>query len=283
MMTNRSELSSRLHGMKKATAKAVTFVTAFFVPAIALMAFSFSALAQQGVSLEQRIKHLEELSQTRNKVQADLSYQLSELQREIRSLTGQIEDNSFKLKQIQERQRDLYRDIENRLSNIGSSNLASGAAVSARAAPRGGRANLSKGVTNTNIKPTLSAGVTGEVRREFESAFALVRNKNYTAAIKAFSAFLNKYPNNSYSANAHYWIGQVYLVQNNVAEAAKQFSVLISSFPKSNKIDASKLKLADIYVKQNKRAEAKALYAEVVKNGSATQQQLARKGLEKIK
>ncbi len=283
MMKNRPELSSRLHGVKKVAVKAVTSVTAFFIPVIVLSTFSFSTLAQQGISLEQRIRQLEELSQTRNKVQADLSYQLSGLQREIRTLTGQIEDNSFKLKQIQERQRDLYRDIENRLSNLGSPNLGSGTVASTQTASRGGSADLPQPATNTNVKAPALTGATGEVRREFESAFALVRNKNYAAAIKAFGAFLNKYPNNSYSANAHYWMGQVYLVQNNVTEAVKQFSTLISGFPKSNKIDASKLKLADIYVKQGKRVEAVALYTEVAINGSATQQQLARKGLEKTK
>lgn len=285
MMKNRSELSSRLHGIKKVVVKAVTSVTAFFISVIVLSTFSLSCLAQQGVSLEQRIRHLEELSQTRNKVQADLSYQLSELQREIRSLTGQVEDNSFKLKQIQERQRDLYRDIENRLSTLNSGSTGSSRSASSGAGSAVSSSTNPKRTTPTTANATRSvpSGATGGVRREFESAFALVRNKNYAAAISAFSTFLNKYPNNSYSANAHYWMGQVYLVQNNTLDAADQFSTLISGFPSSNKIDASKLKLADIYAKQGKRAEAKALYTQVAKNGSATQQQLARKGLEKTK
>ena len=102
--------------LNKSLFRTVTFVTVFFAPFVGLSLASFSAQAESSkMSLEQRILHLEELNQTRNKVQADISYQLSELQREVRLLTGQVEDNSFKLKQIQDRQRDLYRDIESRL------------------------------------------------------------------------------------------------------------------------------------------------------------------------
>ncbi len=271
MMKNRSEVLIRSRSMKKVTIKAVAHATAFFIPAIVLSLFSFSASAEKGVSMEQRIRHLEELSQTRNKVQADLTYQLSELQREIRSLTGQVEENDFKLKQIQERQRDLYRDIEQRLSGIKLGGAAS--------------TSMTQGTTRATgqAKQPVPIDATGEVRREFESAFKQVRNKNYAAAIKSFNIFLSKYPNNSYSANAHYWLGQVYLVQNNSSDAAKQFLALISQFPDSSKRDASKLKLADIYSKRKKWSEAKALYTEVEKNSSGTQQQLARKGLEKIK
>jgi tol-pal system protein YbgF len=228
---------------------------------------SFSAFAESSQSLEQRIQHLEELSQTRNKVQADTSYQLSELQREVRLLTGQVEDNNFKLKQIQDRQRDLYRDIESRLSGLSSQ-------------PAGSSKKSSKPVVN---KSTPAANNNGKVRRKFEAAFALVRNKDYKAAINAFSAFLTQYPASSYSANAHFWMGQVYLVQGNLNDAERQFTLLVSQFPDSSKVAAAKLKLGDIFVKQKKWADAKSYYSDVANNVTGAQGQLARKGLDKIK
>lgn len=256
--------------------KAVTFVTAFFVPVI-IAAVSFSAIAEsKQASLEQRIKHLEELNQTRNKVQADMSYQLSELQREIRDLTGQVEENTYKLKQIQDRQRDLYRDIENRLSGISNNGSASTTSQPV--------ANTTK---NTSVKPavktTQQTAESNNARREFEAAFALVRNKDYTAAVTAFEQFLVQYPNSNYSANARYWMGQVYLVQANLKDAQKQFEALITEFPKSAKADAAKLKLGDIFLKQEKWEQAKTQYTSVANSSSGAQQQLARKGLDKLK
>ena len=182
---------------------------------------------------------------------------------------------NFKLKQIQERQRDLYRDIENRLSNL------SGPSSSSPASNSLAVGNAKKPVTAKSV--VTSNDASGEIRREFEAAFALVRNKDYSSAITAFGSFLNKHPSSSYSANARYWMGQVYLVQNNSDDAAKQFLALISEFPTSGKAGAAKLKLADIYVKQKKWLDAKSLYSDVSKIGSSTQQQLARNGLQKVK
>lgn len=249
----------------KSLFRAVTFVTVFF----ATLA-SFSAQAESSQSLEQRILHLEELNQTRNKLQADISFQLSELQREVRSLTGQVEDNNFKLKQIQDRQRDLYRDIESRLSGL------SGQSV-------GNRSSNQTTKPAKNPTPTKTTAGSGEARRKFEAAFALVRNKDYSAAIIAFTDFLSEYPTSSYSANAHYWMGQVYLVQSNLNDAERQFAQLIAEFPDSPKSAAAKLKLGDIFLKQEKWADAKVYYTDVADNYTGAQGQLARKGLDKIK
>jgi len=263
----------------KSLFKAVTFVTVFFVSVIAVSTVSFDVHAKSNTkaeiqALELRIQHLEQLTETRNKVQADMSYQLSEIQREVRALTGQVEDNTFKLKQIQDRQRDLYRDIETRLS---------GMANQPTQKDKSAKPKSTRSIKKTSTATNANLADSGNARREFEAAFALVRNKNYTAAIAAFDKFLSEYPTSSYSANARYWMGQVYLVQNNLIDAEKQFAMLISEFPDSSKSAAAKLKLGDIFIKQEKWQEAKTYYSDVASNHTGAQQQLARKGLDKIK
>jgi tol-pal system protein YbgF len=255
--------------------KAVTSVTVFFASAIALSMNSFVVLAEsESLTLEQRIKHLEELNQTRNQVQADISYQLSELQREVRLLTGQVEDNTFKLKQIQDRQRDLYREIEDRLAASAQKNPAtSGTAITK---PADNNAVQAKNNDNRSTTNTVGAG------REFEAAFELVRNRKYDEALVAFEQFLAKHPNSNYSDNARYWMGQVYLVQGKLAEAEVQFSALISEFPNSAKVNVAKLKLGDIYLKSERWSEARNQYTQVLDNSKGSQQQLARKGLDKL-
>lgn len=265
---------------KQSLFKAVTFVTVFFVPVMGLSLASFGVVAESSLSLEQRVQHLEQLNQTRNQVQADISYRLNELQREVRSLTGQVEDNNFKLKQIQDRQRDLYREIESRLSGITSQTGSPTGTTNVSAT------DASKNTTTSgakNVAQGTDSSDSGAARRKFESAFSLVRNKDYKAAISAFSEFLEQYPASSYSANARYWMGQVYLVQGKLADAEKQFVKLISEFPSSPKTTAAKLKLADIFLKREKWADAKSYYTDVANNNTGAQLQLARKGLEIIR
>ncbi len=255
----------------RSSAKSVASATVFFVGSIFALTVSHSVTAQQSVSLEDRVKHLEELNQTRNKVQADISFQLAEIQREVRSLTGQVEDNSFKLKQIQERQRDLYRDIENRLSNLNAQPATS---------PQTTRPAAKKESPSTTA-PARTADRTAN--REFEAAFALVRSKDFSNAVVQLDAFLTKYPKSAYSDNARYWLGQVHLVQGNQDQAVTQFLSLISEFPDSTKRAAAQVKLGDIYSKQQKWAEAKQQYSNALTTATGTYKQLAQKGLDKLK
>ena len=258
----------------RSTAKSVALATVFFASTVTSLAVSNSVLAEaESLTLAERVKHLEQLNQTRNKVQADISFQLSEIQREVRQLTGQVEDNTFKLKQIQDRQRDLYRDIENRLSG-----LASKPAVTRQTT----RPVTSSSNTSSNSN-AVSSSTNRSGSKEFEAAFALVRNKNYSGAIAAFDSFLKQYPNGAYSDNARYWMGQVYLVQGQLEQAETQFSKLLVEFPQSLKLSAAQLKLGDIYLKQGNWEKAKTQYTTVANSSKGSSLQLARKGLDKIK
>lgn len=239
---------------------------------------SLPLYAESLLSLEQRINQLEQQNQTRNQLQSEMSMQLIELKKEVKELIGITEEQQFKLQQIQERQRDLYRDIENRFSGIPQG----GQPIADTETPAVPDQNLP--VISSNIADQVKqAVVTGDDRAEFEAAFKLVRNKQYAKAITSFEAFLQKYPNGSYSDNARFWIGQVYFAQSQFAEAEKQFISMRTEFPESSKLPAAIIKLAEIKTKQEKWQEAKALYNEVITNYTGSPQQLARKGLKDIK
>ncbi len=259
----------------RSNAKSVASATVFFVSSIFAVNLPNLSAAEQALSLEDRVKHLEELNQTRNQVQADISYQLSQIQREVRLLTGQVEDNSFKLKQIQDRQRDLYRDIENRLSGLATQSTGTGQA----GAKSSTTTSTPKAAKNNQTNPEVDRSA----NREFEAAFALVRAKDFTRAITALDAFLAKHPKSVYSDNARYWLGQVHLVQGNQDQAVTQFLSLISEFPDSSKRSAAQVKLGDIYVKQSEWEKAKEQYTAALNNSTGTYKQLAQKGLDKIK
>ncbi|WP_444995014.1 tol-pal system protein YbgF [Aliikangiella sp. IMCC44359] len=237
--------------------------------------FSLTSTAQSNLSLEQRITQLEKQNQTKNQLQSQMSMQLIELQNEVKELRGIVEEHQFKLQQIQERQRDLYRDIENRLSSLPRNTAPVSQTV------QNSKTTVAKPTTQPATK-SHNATSSGE-REEFEAAFKMVRNRQYAEAVKGFEAFLAKYPQGGFSDNARFWIGQVYFAQSKLEEAEKQFSLLRTEFPQSSKLATAILKLAEIKVKQQKWEEARALYNEVVSNHSGAQQQLARKGLLDLK
>ena len=101
--------------------------------ALAAVVFSSSLFAQSSASLEQRIVQLEQQNLTSNQLQSEMSMQLIELQKEVKDLRGIIEEHDYKLNQIQDRQRDLYRDIENRLSGLSNNSRPASSSASSAA------------------------------------------------------------------------------------------------------------------------------------------------------
>ncbi|MET1255772.1 tol-pal system protein YbgF [Aliikangiella maris] len=235
---------------------------------------SLSVFAQSQLSVEQRLQYLEQQLQTKTQLQAQMNQQLSALQDEVKELRGLVEEHGYQLNQIQERQRDLYRDIENRLSALPRT-----AVPTAQSSPPSTTAKTTRQPSQSVTTPTAS----GSERDAFEAAFKLVRNRQYSEAIKGFEEFLTQYPQGSFSDNARFWIGQVYFAQSNLVEAEKQFNLLRQDFPESTKLSTALLKLAEIKTKQGNWEEAKSLYNEIINNYGGAQQQLARKGLQELK
>ena len=249
------------------------FNTLLAVSAFAATAFlSLPVLAEESQStLQQRVTLLEQQAQTKNLLQSEMSIQLVELQKEVKELRGIIEEHDYKLQQIQERQREIYRDIENNRTNQ-PANVQS-------------TSSTTQSITSKPkvVQPNRQETASGDGRGEFEASFKLVRNKQYGEAIKGFEAFLVKFPTSAYADNARFWIGQVYYAQSNLVEAEKQFSLLRTEYPDSSKMSAAMLKLAEINVKQQNWQQAKTLYNEIMTKYTGAPQQLARKGLQDIK
>ena len=64
----------------------------------------------------------------------------------------------------------------------------------------------------------------------YRAAYALVQGRQFDEAIPAFQQFLQRFPGGLYAANAHYWLGELYLVKEPPdLEAARQSFVLLLS------------------------------------------------------
>ena len=77
------------------------------------------AHAQSGrLSLADRVARLEQQSQGGGQSTVDLLNRITELQAEVQALRGQIEQQNFKLQELEKRNRDQYIDLDGRLARI---------------------------------------------------------------------------------------------------------------------------------------------------------------------
>lgn len=79
----------------------------------------FDAHAQGRLSLSERVAKLEaDAAKDNNQASIDLLNRLNELQAEVQTLRGMVEQQTFQLEELKNRNRDLYADIDSRLARL---------------------------------------------------------------------------------------------------------------------------------------------------------------------
>lgn len=192
-------------------------------------------------------------------VQAEMFYRLQILQQEVQSLRGLVEEQAYELKRLKQQRLDDYVDLDRRISAV----------------TKGGAAVVPEKSGSTQAtEPTGSA--TGNELQHYRAAIRLVlKDKNYTEAITSFNQYLDAYPEGRYAANAQYWLGEIYLLQNELEQARQWFTRLLDSQPEHDKADDAKFKLGTVYHKLGDSQKAKSLLSEVA-SSDANAARLAR-------
>ena len=118
------------------------------------------------------------------------------------------------------------------------------------------------GLLDSNGQPEPASGVTGSPapvataalpeasepnanpKQLYETAYGYLLQRDYGSAETAFTDFLKKFPNDSLSGNAQYWLGETYFVRGQYKAAASSFLKGYSTYSQSGKAPDSLLKLA---------------------------------------
>ena len=88
------------------------------------------------------------------------------------------------------------------------------------------------------------AGESSDPKQLYETAYGYLLQRDYGAAEVAFDEFLKKFPADSLSGNAQYWLGESHFVRGQYKAAAGAFLKGYQSYAQSVKAPDSLLKLA---------------------------------------
>lgn len=214
------------------------------------------SIASSG-SVEDRVSSLERISNAQGQLLTQLQQQLSDNQRDIDSLRGQIQESQYQLNQIVERQKQIYQQIDN-LDSKGSSSANSSAAKPADTAVAD--------ATAKHEAATAPATGLGNVNTDYNNAVNLVLvKKQDDQAISAFQAFIKQYPDSTYQPNANYWLGQLYYKKGKKDDAAYYFAIVAKSYPKSPKAPEAMYKVGLIMQEKGQTEKANAVFQQVIK------------------
>lgn len=211
-------------------------------------------------SVEDRVTSLERISNAQGQLLNQLQQQLSDNQRDIDSLRGQIQESQYQLNQVVERQKQIYQQMDS-LSQGGaqSASAAAGAAGGAAAgasSDAGGSASAAAAATPSG----------GDENSDYNAAVSLaLEKKQYDQAISAFQSFVKQYPKSTYQPNANYWLGQLFYNKGKKDDAAYYFAVVVKNYAKSPKAPDAMYKVGIIMQEKGQADKAKAVFQQVIK------------------
>ncbi len=250
------------------------------LPALAL-GFSAPLLAE---TVEQRLERMERVLESQSLL--EMMERVDALQLEVQQLRGQLEEQQYQTNGMKSRQRELYLDIDRRMSRL---EREGGAASVAPASPPVNGATTptpltSAPLTTTNKVPaTTPAASTGtaapvtaapavvvnpqqlaEERVAYQKAFDLLRELRYEQATSAFRDFLNHYPNGRYAHIAQYWLGEAAYARRDFTQAISDYQALLANHPRSGKRADAMLKIGYCYQELKKPAESKRMMEQLI-------------------
>jgi tol-pal system protein YbgF len=206
---------------------------------------------------------------------ASLLGKVQNLQQELQELRGQLEVQGHELKLLKDQQLAFYKDLDARLHNTTSSAPAtistnsSAQPASPPVPPNHTSAATAATPSTTTVIPvsnhaTQSNNPADEQIR-YLAAYDLIKAKRFDDAITAMQSFINQYPKGGYTANAHYWLGELYMTQKNYPDATTQFTAVLQQFPSSSKAAPSQLKLAYALASSGKKQDAMVQLKQIIK------------------
>ncbi len=264
--------------------------------------------------LDARLGRIEKVVNNQSLVQ--LANQLDQLQAETKELRGEIETLQHDNETGQDRQRQLYLDVDRRLQALergqgavagqggGAGAFAGGAAgggqfanqagggagaasqsgaSGAGGAAFGSGATGATGATGAATGGPAGAQAGGNDQQAYEAAFNLIQSRHYPEAAKAFENFLANYPQSTLSDNAQYWLAETHYVQRDFSGALPLFQKVVDMYGQSSKVPDALLKVGYCDYELKMRDQARAALEKVVHDyPDTTAARLAQQRLDRM-
>lgn len=208
-----------------------------------------SAVADN-LTLEQRIMRMENLLVN----QAEQAQKIDQMRAEMTDMREMLEKQSYEMEQIKQRQRNLYQDMDRRLSD-----LESGKQISGSAAPIAPPVSVAAPAISAApvAAPADAATTDPDGKAAYDKAFGLLKDGRYAPSITEFRNFIQNYPQSKFLDNAQYWLAEACYVSRDYPTALKEFQKILTHYKDSGKLQGAELKIGYTYYEMQDWARAR--------------------------
>lgn len=262
-------------------------------------------VTDQKNEFDTKLKSIEERQKATASTVSDLLIQVQSMTSEFQMVTGRFEEMRFfseksqselteskeilnaKVKELETAVQDLssqIADVKKFLSiTIEEQKKAeemrkAGEAEKERKAQESTRATQKK----ESSANTAATSTKTKIKDIYMAAYQALREGKTTQAREKFNSILKDYPNNEYSDNARFWIGEAYYKEENYPDAILAYEELFKNNPDSDKVPGAMLKqgLAFYSIKDEKTGKI-ILEKLIEKYPESEPAKLARKKIDK--
>lgn len=227
---------------------------------------NYSQAYQQPLTTSQQLHKLQQ--QMQNLQAMNFSEQVQQLQQQVEKLQGQLQVQEHEIQKLKQQNAASVAPVTQTSLNQ------SPTVQTPQVQPKKIQAVAQpKTATPVNVSTQTIAAAPAQKpntnnflsdTNEFQAAYNLIVASKYPAAITAMNNYLQQYPNGQYAANAYYWLGELYLLQNNDVASIKNFQTVVTQYPSSKQVQDAMLKLGLIYYDSGNLLEAKTQLQKVV-------------------
>ena len=177
-----------------------------------------------------------------------IDMRIYDIERDIKNLTANLEDILFKIEDIITQVNNfeiVINSLENNIVDVKNENLASNDIIEIDPETKAEKNTLGslKISTDDNISNDIEKDTEEKVVNEeklspedqFQSAFDNIRNKKWEDAKKLLLNFIEENPKNQLAGSAHYWLGELYILEKKYRDAALILAEGYQKFPQSIK------------------------------------------------
>ncbi len=225
-------------------------------------------------STDDRLDRIEKMLS--NQTLLDMVERLDAMQAEMQQLRGSVEEQQHTIEGLKERQRELYLDVDRRLSRFeregGGASMPAPVVKAPAASSSSTQPLTSAAATPTTpvvaapaVAPTNDANQMQQEREAYQKAFDTLRELRYAQATQEFRSFLKQYPNGRYGHIAQYWLGEASYAQRNFKQAIIDYQGLLKGYPSSPKRAEAMLKIGYSQHELKQDSEAKQTLDQLIK------------------
>lgn len=210
---------------------------------------------------------------------SELFFMLEQLQQEVNTLRGIIEEQGHELRILKQNSRDRYVDLDSRVLDL--TKRVSEASKNSSVAPTGRLGNETAIASPVSVETPKSSATEMQKQQAreiapipqreptkaendaYSAAYAFIKDKKFDDAILALFAYTENYPDSPLLPNVYYWLGEVYLATSKLEQAKTSFSLVMTAYPDNPKVSDAIYKLAVTLDRLGQKDQAKQYLSEV--------------------